>query len=55
MSPFDDSFDVGIIGAGIHGASAAFHLAGRGVRTVVFEKGSPASGPTGRSSGACRA
>jgi sarcosine oxidase subunit beta len=26
-----------------------------GVRTVVFEKGAPASGPTGRSSGICRA
>ena len=26
-----ESFDVGVIGAGIHGVSAAFHLAGRGV------------------------
>lgn len=50
-----DTFEVGIVGAGIQGASAAFHLASRGVRCVVFEKGTPASGPTGRSSGICRA
>lgn len=48
-------FDVGVIGAGIHGASAAFHLAGRGLRVVVFERGAPAGGPTGRSSAICRA
>ncbi|HEX5948714.1 MAG TPA: FAD-dependent oxidoreductase [Actinomycetota bacterium] len=48
-------FDVAVIGAGVHGASAAFHLASRGVRTVVFEREAPALGPTGRSSGICRA
>ena len=48
-------FDVGIIGAGIHGASAAFHLAGRGMKVVVLERRSPAGGPTGRSSAICRA
>lgn len=48
-------YDVGIIGGGVHGASAAFHLAERGVRTVLFERGGPASGPTGRSSAVCRA
>lgn len=47
--------EVGIIGAGIHGASAAFHLASRGVRVAVIERGAPASGPTGRSSAICRA
>lgn len=47
--------DVGIVGAGIHGASAAYHLASAGVRTVVFERGTPAGGPTGLSSGICRA
>ncbi|MBI4259726.1 MAG: FAD-binding oxidoreductase [Actinobacteria bacterium] len=50
-----ESFDVGIVGAGVHGASAAYHLARRGVRTAVFERWTPAGGPTGRSSGICRA
>lgn len=48
------TYDVAIIGAGVHGASAAFHLAGRGVNTVVLEQGTPASGPTGRSSAVLR-
>ncbi|MBB4919632.1 NAD(P)/FAD-dependent oxidoreductase [Streptosporangium saharense] len=49
------SYDVGIVGAGVHGVSAAFHLARRGVSTVVFDRSTPASGPTGRSGGICRA
>src|SRR5690242_19731742 len=49
------TFDVGIIGAGVHGASAAFHLAGRGVSTVVIDKQTPGSGTTRRSSAVCRA
>lgn len=48
-------FDVAIIGAGVHGASAAFHLASRGLSVVIFDKGTPAGGPTGRSSGIVRA
>ena len=47
--------EVAIVGAGIHGASAAFHLASMGVKPVVFERVSPAGGPTGRSSAICRA
>ncbi|WP_405149682.1 FAD-binding oxidoreductase [Sphaerisporangium sp. NBC_01403] len=47
--------EIGIIGAGVHGVSAAFHLARRGVSTAVFERRTPASGPTGRSGGICRA
>jgi sarcosine oxidase subunit beta len=47
--------EVGIIGAGIHGVSVAFHLASRGIGVTVFEQGAPASGPTGRSSAICRA
>jgi glycine/D-amino acid oxidase-like deaminating enzyme len=47
--------EVGVVGAGVHGASAAYHLARRGVATTVFERGRPAGGPTGRSSGICRA
>jgi glycine/D-amino acid oxidase-like deaminating enzyme len=49
------AFEVVIIGAGIHGASAAFHLAREGVRVAVLERGFPASGPTGLSSAICRA
>lgn len=49
------TFDVAVIGAGIHGASAAFHLASSGVTTTVFERSTPAGGPTGRSSAVCRA
>lgn len=50
-----EAVEVGIIGAGIHGVSAAFHLARRGVRPRLFERWAPAGGPTGRSSGVCRA
>jgi sarcosine oxidase, subunit beta len=50
-----ETFDVGIIGAGVHGASAAFHLASRGSNVVIFERWTPAGGPTGRSSAVCRA
>ena len=47
--------EVAIVGAGIHGASAAFHLASRGVRVGIFDRHGPAGGPTGRSSAICRA
>ena len=50
-----ETFDVGIVGAGVHGASAAFHLASRGLNVVIFERWTPAGGPTGRSSAVCRA
>ncbi|MEV0567499.1 FAD-dependent oxidoreductase [Dactylosporangium sp. NPDC050588] len=46
--------EVGIVGAGVHGLSAAYHLARRGVSTVVFERGTRAAGPTGRASGVVR-
>lgn len=48
------SYDIAIIGAGVHGASAAFHLADRGARVVVLERTTPAGGPTGRSSAVVR-
>jgi sarcosine oxidase subunit beta len=50
-----DRYDVAIIGAGIHGASAAFHLARAGAEVTVLERLTPAGGPTGLSSGVCRA
>ena len=46
--------DVAIIGAGVHGASLAFHLARRGARVVVLERGTVGAGATGRSSGFVR-
>lgn len=46
--------DVIIIGAGVHGASLAFHLAQRGVKPLVLEKRFVAAGATGRSSGLVR-
>jgi glycine/D-amino acid oxidase-like deaminating enzyme len=50
-----DRFEVGVIGAGVHGASAAYHLASMGVSAAIVERTAPAQGPTGRSSGICRA
>ncbi|GAA0999616.1 FAD-binding oxidoreductase [Acrocarpospora macrocephala] len=49
------TYDIGIIGAGVHGAAAAFHLARRGASVVVFDQGPISGGPTGRSGGICRA
>jgi len=49
-----NTFDVIIIGGGIHGASTAFHLSRRGVKVLVIEKHTLASQATGRSSGLIR-
>ena len=46
--------DVIVIGAGVQGASLAFHLALRGLRVLVLEKRFIAAGATGRSSGLVR-
>ena len=43
-----ETFDVIVIGAGVHGASTAFHLAERGAKTLVLERSAAASGATGR-------
>jgi sarcosine oxidase, subunit beta len=48
------TFDLLIIGGGIHGASLAFHLAARGVKVAVLEKSFLGAGATGRSSGLVR-
>lgn len=44
-----------MVGAGVVGASAAFHLAERGVETLVLDRGLPASGSTSRSGALVRA
>lgn len=49
-----DTADAIIIGAGVHGASLAFHLAERGMRPLVLERATVAAGATGRSSGLVR-
>ncbi len=49
-----ETADAIIIGAGVQGASLAFHLAERGVRALVVEKSVVAAGATGRSSGLVR-
>ncbi|MGD8402704.1 MAG: FAD-dependent oxidoreductase [Anaerolineales bacterium] len=46
--------DIIIIGAGVQGASLAFHLAERGVKALVLEKNFVGAGATGRSSGMVR-
>jgi glycine/D-amino acid oxidase-like deaminating enzyme len=49
-----ESADVVVIGAGIHGASTAFHLARRGARVIVLEAHTAGWGATGRSNGFVR-
>ncbi len=46
--------DVIVVGAGVQGVSLAFHLARKGVRVLVLERGMLAGGATGRSSGFVR-
>jgi sarcosine oxidase subunit beta len=50
----NDTADALIIGAGVHGASLAFHLARRGLKPIVLERRFLAAGATGRSSGLVR-
>jgi len=47
--------DVAVIGAGVVGASVAFHLAERGAKTLVLDRAGPASGSTARSGALIRA
>ena len=48
------SYDAIVIGAGVMGASIAFHLAERGLRPCILERKVTASGATGHSSGLIR-
>ena len=49
-----ETADVIVVGAGVQGASLAFHLARRGASVVVVERETVAAGATGRSSGFVR-
>lgn len=48
------TYDAIVIGAGVMGASLAFHLAERGLKTAILERKVTASGATGHSSGLVR-
>ncbi len=48
------TYDAIVIGAGVMGASVAFHLAERGLKTAILERKTVASGATGYSSGLVR-
>ena len=49
-----NTFDIIIIGGGIHGASTAFHLSKKGLTILLLEKDTLAAHATGRSSGLVR-
>jgi sarcosine oxidase subunit beta len=48
------TYDAIVIGAGVMGASIAFHFAERGLKTAILERKVTASGATGHSSGLVR-
>ncbi len=50
----NQTYDAIVIGAGVMGASIAFHLAERGLKTAILERKVTASGATGHSSGLVR-
>lgn len=50
----DRTADVIVVGAGVQGASLAFHLSSQGAKVLVLERTSAAAGATGRSSGFVR-
>src|SRR3982751_4254897 len=47
----DQRFDVGVIGAGYTGLSAALHLRARGLRVAVLERERVGAGASGRNGG----
>jgi sarcosine oxidase subunit beta len=50
----NQTYDAIVIGAGVMGASLAFHLAERGQKVAILERRTVASGATGHSSGLVR-
>lgn len=48
------SYDAIVVGAGISGASTAYHLQKSGATTLLIERGEPASGGTGKSAAIIR-
>jgi sarcosine oxidase subunit beta len=50
----NQTYDAIVIGAGVMGASIAFHLAERGQKVAILERKTTASGATGHSSGLVR-
>jgi sarcosine oxidase, subunit beta len=48
------SYDAIVIGAGISGAATAYHLRNAGAKTLLIERGEPASGGTGKSAAIVR-
>jgi sarcosine oxidase subunit beta len=50
----NETADIVVIGAGVQGASLAFHLARRGARVAIVERTAIGAGATGRSSGLVR-
>ena len=48
------SYDAIVVGAGISGAATAYHLQKAGARTLMIERGEPASGGTGKSAAIIR-
>ena len=48
------SYDAIVVGAGISGAATAYHLRKGGAKTLLIERGEPASGGTGKSAAIIR-
>ena len=48
------SYEAIVVGAGISGAASAYHLAKGGAKTLLIERGEPASGGTGKSAAIIR-
>ena len=48
------SYDAIVVGAGISGAATAYHLRKAGAKTLLMERGEPASGGTGKSAAIIR-